>query len=175
MEGHALPTFFTRGTKMDDFKGKVAFIVETDGLLKDYLESVVINEIKSRMTDDTFKSLNTHHIHTALILKSIAPCSLKKFAATMRLSKAAASALVDRMVTAQVIRRQANPQNRREVLLTVSPEFEAHVAWVRSEMTLWFENLTDRMGMDTFEKWYEVMVTLNQVIQKELEATHAPS
>ena len=62
---------------MDDFKGKVAFIVETDGLLKDYLESVVINEIKSRMTDDTFKSLNTHHIHTALILKSIAPCSLK--------------------------------------------------------------------------------------------------
>ena len=93
----------------------------------------------------------------------------------MRLSKAAASALADRMVTAQVIRRQANPQNRREVLLSVSPEFEAHVAWVRSEMTQWFENLTDRMGMDAFEKWYEVMVSLNQVIQKELETTHAPS
>ncbi len=160
---------------MDDFKSKVAFIVETDGLLKDYLESVVINEIKSRMTDDTFKNLNTHHIHAALILKSIAPCSLKKFAATMRLSKAAASALADRMVTAQVIRRQPNPQNRREILLTVNPEFEAHVTWVRSEMTQWFENLTSRMGMDTFEKWYEVMVTLNQVIQKELESTHAPS
>ena len=159
----------------DDFKSKVAFIVETDGLLKDYLESVIIKEIKAQMADDTFRHLNTNHINAALVLKTMAPCSLKKFAATMRLSKAAASALIDRMVKAGMVCRRANPENRRSVSLTVSPEFEAHVEYVRSQLTKWFERLATNIGMDTFEKWYTVMRTLNQEIQKEIKSTHAAS
>ncbi len=62
------------------FESKIAFIVETDGLLKDYIESIVIKEIKSRMTNDSFKNLNTNHVQAALILKTLSPCSLKKFA-----------------------------------------------------------------------------------------------
>ena len=157
----------------EDFKSKVAFIVETDGLLKDYLDSIVIKQIKSRMTDDAFKNISTNHVHAALILKTISPCALKTFAATLRMSRAAASALVDRMVKAGVVRREANPRNRREILLTVSPDFEAHVAHVRSEMTRWFESLVDRMGMGTFEKWHTVMVALNQVLQEEIQSGHA--
>ncbi len=157
----------------NDFQSKVAFIVETDGLLKDYMESVVIKEIKSRIADDTFKRLSSNHIHAALIVKNIGPCSLKQFASTMRLSKAAASALVDRMVKSRVILRQANPQNRREIILTVNPEFENHVAHVRTEMAKWFENMATKMGMETFEKWHEVMLILNQVIQEEIESDHA--
>ena len=153
------------------FRAKVTFIVETDGLLKDYLESVVIKGIKARMTDDAFKHVSTNYIHAALILKSIAPCALKKFAATLRLSKAAASALVERMVKAGVVCREANPQNRREVLLTVHPDFDAHVAHVRSEMVRWFEILIDKMGMETFEKWHAVMVSLNSVLQEEIKST----
>lgn len=156
----------------NEFKSKVAYIVETNGLLKDYIESVVIKDIKSRMADDNFKNLNTNHIQAALILKSISPCTLKKFAATIRMSKAAASALVDRMVKSGLIRREENPQNRREVLLTVSPEFEAHVSYVRAEMTRWFELLADRIGMETFEKWHSVMVALNRVLQDEIESHH---
>lgn len=75
----------------------------------------------------------------------------------MRMSKAAASALVDRMVKACAVRGEANPQNRREILLTVSPEFESHVVHGRSEMTRWFETLVDRMGIETFEKWEAVI------------------
>lgn len=156
-----------------EFRSKAAFIVETDGLLKDYLESVVIKKIKAGMTDDSFKNLSAGHVHAALILKSIAPCALKTFAATMRMSKAAASGLVDRMVKAGAIRREANPQNRREVLLTVSPDFEAHVAHVRSEMTRWFETLAGKMGMENFEKWHAVMVALNRVLQEEIQTGHA--
>ena len=159
----------------DDFKSKVEFIVETDGLLKYYIEAVVIKNIKAQMTDDVFRTLNTNQIHSALTLKTISPCSLKKFAATLRLSKAAASALVDRMVKARVVCRKPDPENRRAVLLTVSPEFEAHANYVRSEVTRWFEDLTDKIGMDTFENWYRVMQTLNQVIQKEIDLDHAAS
>jgi DNA-binding MarR family transcriptional regulator len=151
------------------FKSKVAFIVETDGLLMDYLDSIVIKRIKSSMTDDAFKHLSANHIHAALILKSISPCALKTFAATMRMSRAAASALVDRMVKAGVVRREANPKNRREILLTVSSEFESHVVHVRSEMTRWFETLVDRMGMETFEKWHTVMVALNRILKEEIK------
>lgn len=156
----------------DDFDAKVAFIVDTDGLLKDYVHSVVIKEIKSKMTDDAFKCLNTNHIHAALILKSIAPCSLKEFAVTMRLSKSAASALVDRMVENNIVQRQANPQNRREILLSISSSFERHLAYVRTELAKWFTDLTAEMGMDTFEKWHAVMVSLNSIIRKRIRSNY---
>ncbi|WP_024334882.1 MarR family transcriptional regulator [Desulfotignum balticum] len=154
------------------FESKIAFIVETDGLLKDYIESIVIKEIKSRMTNDSFKNLNTNHVQAALILKTLSPCSLKKFALTMRMSKAAASALVDRMVKNGMVQRDTNPENRRQVLLTISPEFDAHISHIRSEITRWFKSLTERIGMDTFEKWHSVMVTLNRVIQEDIHSDH---
>jgi len=152
-----------------EFKSKVAFVVETDGLLRHYLDSVVIKRIKSGMADDSFKNLSSNHVHTALILKSVAPCSLKTFAATLRMSKAAASALVDRMVKAGAVQRNANPDNRREILLTVSPAFEAHVEHVRSELTSWFETLVGRIGVENFEKWHTVMVVLNRVLNEEIQ------
>jgi DNA-binding MarR family transcriptional regulator len=157
----------------DGFKSKVAFIVETDGLLKDYLESIVIKQIKSEMTDDGFSDVAPNHVHAALILKNISPCALKKFATTMRMSRAAASALVDRMVRSGLVQREANPDNRREVLLTVNPEFEAHVGHVRSELIRWFEALTRKMGMKNFEKWHSAMVALNKVLKEEIHAGRA--
>jgi len=153
-----------------EFKSKVAFVVETDGLLKDYLDSIVIKKIKAGMTDDSFKNLSSNHVHAALILKSVSPCSLKTFAATMRMSKAAASALADRMVKTGAVQRNANPDNRREILLTVSPAFEAHVEHVRSELTRWFEALVGRIGMENFEKWHSVMVVLNRVLNQEIKS-----
>ncbi len=53
-----------------DFRTKIAYIVETDGLLKDDIESFVIKKIKADMDDDCrFKNIKPHHIHAALILK----------------------------------------------------------------------------------------------------------
>ena len=56
----------------EEFMDKVSVIVETDGLLRDYITSVVIKDIKSRISDNRFTSLNSNHIHAALLLKAIA-------------------------------------------------------------------------------------------------------
>ena len=129
---------------------------------------MVIKDIKSRITDDRFTGLNSNQIHAALLLKAIAPCALKDFAAVMHLSKSAASALIERMVENSVVLRQPNPDHRREVLLSVSPEFEEHVVYVRAELTSWFTTLADDLGMDIFEKWHGVMVQLNTVILQKI-------
>ena len=129
---------------------------------------MVIKDIKSRITDDRFTGLNSNQIHAALLLNAIAPCALKDFAAVMHLSKSAASALIERMVENSVVLRQPNPDNRREVLLSVSPEFEEHVVYVRAELTSWFTTLADDLGMDIFEKWHGVMVQLNTVILQKI-------
>ncbi len=154
----------------EEFRAKVAFIVETDGLLKDYLESIVIKKIKAEMVDDLFENVNANHVHAALILKNISPCALKKFASTMRMSKAAASALVERMVKAGVVQREANPNNRREILLSVSPAFDSHVKEVRAAMTEWFETLVDKIGVENFNKWHTVMSALNSVLREEISS-----
>ena len=156
------------------FNDKVDFIVRTDGLMKDYIETVVVNKIKAEMPDDIFKKMTSSHIHAALMLKNIAPCSLKEFATIMRLSKAAASAQVERMVKTGMVQREINPDNRREVLLTVSIAFEEHINHVQAEVTNWFASITEQLGMETFEKWYEVMITLNEVLTKRIKTENIP-
>lgn len=158
----------------DSFKDKVDFIVRTDGLLKDYIESVVVKRIKDEMVDDAFRHTTSNHIRAALLLRTIAPCSLKEFATVMRLSKAAASAQVNRMVKAGTVEREVNPDNRREVILTVSPAFEAHIGHVHAEVTRWFESITGQLGLETFEKWHDVMVALNGVLQERIKSGGEP-
>ncbi len=152
----------------DHFSDKVDFIVRTDGLLKDYIESVVVKAIKAEMPDDIFKQTTPNHIRAALMLRTLQPCSLKEFAIAMRLSKAAASAQVDRMVKAGTVLREVNPENRREVLLMVSPALEEHVAHVHSRMIRWFGSIIEQLGQETLEKWYDVMVSLNEVLKQRI-------
>lgn len=156
------------------YKNKVDFIVRTDGLLKDYIESVVVKSIKAAMPDDTFKHMTSNHIRAALLLRNMQPCSLKEFATAMRLSTAAASAQVDRMVKNGTVRREINPDNRRAVVLTVSPALEEHVNHIHTQMSRWFESITEELGRETFEKWYEVMVSLNAVLNQRIKSGHEP-
>lgn len=152
-----------------DYMEKVSFIVETDGLLRDYITSVVIKEIKTRIDDKSFMRISSNHIHAALLLKTVSPCSLKDFAAVMRLSKSSASALVERMVEKNIVERKPNPDNRREILLSVNPDFEKHVTFVRKELADWFAGLIDELGQEAFEKWYSVMQQLNKVMLKKIK------
>lgn len=154
---------------VDSDMEKVSFIVETDGLLRDYITSVVIKDIKSRIDDKRFTRISSNHIHAALLLKTIAPCSLKDFAALMRLSKSSASALVDRMVEKGIAERKINPNSRREVVLSVNAEFEAHVAFVRRELAAWFGEVIDELGPDVFEQWFAVMQRLNGIMLKKIK------
>jgi DNA-binding MarR family transcriptional regulator len=160
------------GTLPPDFSEKVALIAETDGLLKDYITSIVISRITAGMSDNGFMSVNSNHVHAAMILKRMEPCTLKDFAAMLRLSKSSASALVDRMMENGIIRREANPENRREVLLSIDPAFENFEALLRDKLTQWFAGLVSEMGTETFEKWHDVMLSLNKIIQEKIRKSH---
>ncbi len=92
----------------------------------------------------------------------------------MRQSKAAASAHVDRMVKAGSVRREINPDDRREVILNVSPALDEHVNHVHEEMSRWFASITEQIGEETLEKWYEVMIALNGVLNKRIKSGETP-
>jgi DNA-binding MarR family transcriptional regulator len=153
----------------ENLNHKIDLIVKTDGLLKDYIESVVLKKIKSGMAADIFDNVTPYHIRAALLLRNIEPCSLKEFATAMRLSKASASALVERMVQAGTVEREMNPDNRREVLVKVSPALEQHISYVHAELIKWFGSITEDMGVETVEKWYEVMNSLRSVLTDRLK------
>ncbi len=159
-----------RENMQDISKEKIDFIVKTDGLLRDYIETVVLKSIKDTMQDDPFSKMSSNHIRAALMIANIAPCSLKEFATAMRLSKASASALVNRMVKAGTVQREINQDNRREVILCVSPAFEDHINYVHAELMEWFETVTKQLGPETFAKWYEAMISLNAVLQKKIKS-----
>lgn len=148
---------------------QIDFLAHTDGFLRDYILSVVIDSIEKELGETEFMHVNKNHIHSALILNKLAPCSLKKFARTLRLSKSAASALIDRMVAEHIIERTTNPDNRREVLLSLTPGFYEHTQRVHKRLLEWFAGLIDEIGEEAFEKWHAVMTQINHILLKRLK------
>ena len=147
---------------------KIDFLVRTDGLLRDYILSVVIDSLKKELNEEEFTSVNPNHIQSALIIQKISPCSLKEFARTLRLSKSSASALINRMVSENIVQRDTNPENRREVLISLTPGFCSHVEKMHEKLLRWFEGLIDEIGEGAFEKWHTVMLQINETIMKRL-------
>jgi len=156
------------------FDQKLDFIIRTHEILRDYLETVVLRQIKEEMPDDPFKGMTTNHLQAALILWNIGPCSLKEFAAFTRQSRAAASALIDRMVKVGAVDRETNPDNRREVILKVSRTMEEHVHHIRSRVVAWFHSISSELGEETFEKWYEAMTELDKILAIKTTSADVP-
>lgn len=149
---------------------KIDFLVKTDGFLRDYILSVVIASIIKDLKEEVkYQNVNKNHLHSALILKRLSPCSLKTFATTLHLSKSSASALINRMVQENIVERKTNPENRREILLTLTPAFNEHIQKIDGQLIDWFVELINEIGEESFEKWHEVMTKVNQTLMKRIK------
>lgn len=62
------------------------------------------------------------------------------------------------MIENSIVKREANSNNHRELILTIKPEFEEHVLFVRKEIAKWFAGLIDDLRTESFERWYSVML-----------------
>lgn len=77
--------------------------------------------------DDILRHLSLRQINYLLTIKRYGPCSLQTVMHYTRLSSSAVSAAVDKLVKLGVIERVQNSENRREVLVSLTPDIQTHL------------------------------------------------
>lgn len=76
--------------------------------------------------DDLIAMLSLRQKNFLFTIKRFGPCSLQTIMNNTGLSSSAVSASVDKLVRIDIVKRVRNSENRREVLVSLTPELHDH-------------------------------------------------
>jgi len=134
------------------------YIMETGKLIHDRVASILAahaggNGKKKR----TFLELSVTQLHvvkTALRHESV---TITKLSEILSVSPPSASAMVDRLVEKGMLIRERSPEDRRKVLVRVSPQAVRDIEELEKKILKSFVELVEKIGPETAEKWCEVL------------------
>ena len=99
------------------------------------------------------------------------PCSVSAIAATLRLSPAATSHLVDRLVQARLVERREDQQDRRAKRVAITTAGVALTARVQAERTREFATVLGRLSAALRQRFASVLTLVNRELASLPEET----
>lgn len=90
--------------------------------------------------------------------------TVKELAAKLGVSPPSVSVMVDKLVERKLLIRDRSPQDRRKVVIQVSPNEEACLDAMEERVLQVFTRLLDDVGPDIARKWEEVLMSVEKVL-----------
>ncbi len=94
----------------------------------DFLRRTAVAEYwENNREDDIINQLSPRQINYLATIERNQPCSLQTIIQYTNLSSSAASAAIDKLVRDGIAERVRNQENRREVIITLTPAIQQHL------------------------------------------------
>ena len=93
--------------------------------------------------------------------------TMSELADQLGVSPPSASVLVDRLVEKGIFCREHSTTDRRKVVVRVSPEAEKIAEEITSNILQFFVDLVDKIGIETAQKWCDVLARVKTVLAEE--------
>lgn len=91
--------------------------------------------------------------------------SMTELAEILMVSPPSASAMVDRLVEKGLLTRKHGIADRRQVLVSISPDSAPTVMEMEDAVLQSFSELVEKIGYDTTEKWCRVLNRVKHVLE----------
>ena len=139
-------------------------IKETEHLFHRYCNRQMHHE----MGADCSCSFTPPQIHMVMTIHDRGSMTIKQLTQALCVKAPAVSAMVDRLVEMGVLTRTENPLDRREVLVQVSPDEDAHIERIERAYVQMIIELCDKIGDDLARMWGVLNTRLREVLEKEM-------
>jgi DNA-binding MarR family transcriptional regulator len=93
--------------------------------------------------------------------------TMSELADQLSVSPPSASVLVDRLVEKGILCREHSTTDRRKVVVRVSPEAEKIVEEIIANILQFFVDLVEKIGIETAQKWCDVLTHVTSVLSDE--------
>lgn len=114
-----------------------------------------------------FQELSMSQLHVIRIVRESGELSMSELAEQMAVSPPSASAMVDRLVEKGLLCREHSTQDRRKVVVRISPEAVKKAEVIEQSIMQLFVDLVDKIGMETAQKWCDVLSRVKSVLSEE--------
>ena len=142
------------------------YIFTTGRMIHDRIMRISTGACMSIAKDDRFGELSAPQMNMMMMIRFREAVSVTELAALLNVSPPSVSTMVDRLVERGLLTRTPSDQDRRKVVIRVSPEALKDIAQVEEMILGSFVELVEAVGPETTQKWCEVLQQIKQVLEK---------
>jgi len=102
------------------------------------------------------------------LVRTKGPVSITELADLLNVSAPSASTMVERLVEKGVLARKPDPDDRRRVIVTVSPDMVAISEQIEKEIFASFVELVEKVGSEVADDWCRVTARIGEVLDNEM-------
>jgi DNA-binding MarR family transcriptional regulator len=142
------------------------YIFSTGKLIHDQIlktQSRYLCSSEEGSTDD----LSVSQLHMIRLVWAKGAMSMSELAEQMGVSPPSASVMVERLVGKGILSREHSTEDRRKVLVTISPHAVKRAEAIEASLLQFFVELVDKIGPETSQMWCDVLARIKSVLNQE--------
>ena len=141
-------------------------IFTASGLIRDYIFKAHADKAKKNFKDTKYRELTLAQHMAVMAIDESGPLTIKSLAAILGVSSPSASAMVDKLVEKDMLTREQSQEDRRKVIVHISPEAARKIERIKQVALRSIVDLVNKIGPETTQKWCEVLDEIRGVIKK---------
>lgn len=145
---------------------KARYIFSTGKLIHDRIIKIQ-NQCLATCEEGECHEMSVSQLHMLRIVRQSGELTMSELAERMEVSPPSASAMVDRLVEKGVLSREHSTQDRRKVVVRVSPEAVIKAESIEANIMQLFIDLVDKLGPETAQKWCDVLACVKIALSEE--------
>ena len=111
--------------------------------------------------------LSISQLHMIRMVREAGQLTIGELAEKLTVSPPSASAMVDRLVGKGALCREHSTQDRRKVVVRITPAAVKNVKEIETRIMQLFTDLVTKIGVETARKWCEVLDSVKKVLDDE--------
>lgn len=116
----------------------------------------------------SFAELSLNQIHAIMAVRRRGEVYMTELSTLLEVTPASASGMVDRLVEKNILIREHSTEDRRRVMVRVSPEAIEQIHRVEEAILESFFEIVERLGRQTAQQWCDILGKIKQVLDKDL-------
>lgn len=122
--------------------------------------------LESKKGEDNALELSVSQFKLLMTVRHSKETTVKELAQKLGVSPPSVSVMVDKLVDRQLLIRERSNEDRRKVVIRISPDESAHLNEVEEQMLRIFIRLVEDVGPETARKWEEVLARVEEVLDQ---------
>ncbi len=124
--------------------------------------------ICSMKTDSGLRDISMAQMTTLIVVRKEGPLSITGLSKLLNVSPPSASTMVNRLVDKGLLTRELSSEDRRKVVVKISAPLIKELDACEASILNIFEDLVEKIGKETANKWCEVLEKVKTVLEKEM-------
>jgi len=159
-----LPKQHASSTTDSQTLAQAHYVFSTGRLIHDRVFQIQARQIAGIDKKKQFGDLSMAQVNALMIIRKQGPMSLTELAVALCVSPPSASAMVERLVDKGLVTREQSPEDRRRIVIRVSPTALEEIMSIEEVVFQAFVDLVERIGPKVAEQWCGVLEKISEVL-----------